>query len=1009
MTPLTAFPNRVRLLGAVLLCSVFAVQAQPRIVPPPAHTQQQNKQTKQPQGALEEQDASSGGYTYRSVPDDPSNTRIYTLDNGLTVYLSRNADEPRIQTYVAVRAGSKMDPPQTTGLAHYLEHMLFKGTDQIGTMDWKLERQKLEQISKLYEDHRKESDPEKKAAIYAQIDRVSAEAAQLAIPNEYDKMLSAMGAKGTNAWTSKEQTVYTNDIPANELERWADLESLRFETLVLRLFHTELEAVYEEFNMNQDRDSRKVWDGLFGLLYPDHTYGSQNTIGKGEHLKNPSMVNIQNYFERYYVPSNMAVCLSGDIEYDQAIALVDQTFGQWDQRELLPWEVPPIKPLGGASRQDQTLEVFGLEAEQVMLGWRMPGADPYQSALALMVDGILSNGQAGLVDLDLVQAQKVLDAGTYYYELDDYSAFLAYGNPREGQSLEELRGLLEAQVRRVVDGQFPEWLLEAVANDQKLQMIRSFESNRGRAGAHVSAFTLGMTWAEYLNRTEFLQRIKKPQVVEFARTIFTQPKAVVYKRKGEDPGVVKVEKPPITPVEANREAVSPYVDRFMKRKVKRVDPVFVNYKEAIEDDKLSSGVAFSSIRNTTNDLFQLYYILDMGRDHDPYLPHAINYLPFLGVDTASAADLAKAFYRLGLDFDVSASDEKVYVSLRGLGDNLEAGVELFEYILAHAQPDAQAWSDYVDGVLKKREDAKSSKSTILWRALYDYARYEGEGPFLDKLSAEELRNVDPEDLVRRIQDLTSYEHRVFYYGAERPSKVMALLNREHQVPGKLKKIPDPTEYTEAETGTNKVYFVHYDMVQAQVVLMAKGPEFDKKLAPMADLFNSYFGSGLSSIVFQEIRETRALAYSAFAAFSTPAKEDEAHWVRAYVATQADKLPEAIPAMRDLLEDMPEADRQFQAARESVLKRIETDRITKAGIYWSREANARRGIKYDFRENVYNTVSDADLDELDNFFNDEIAGKTYTYLVLGDRDLVDMDLLRSLGDFSELSLEAIFGY
>jgi predicted Zn-dependent peptidase len=681
------------------------------------------------------------------------------------------------------------------------------------------------------------------------------------------------------------------------------------------------------------------------------------------------MINIQNYFERYYVPSNMAVCLSGDLEFDDAIALVDRTFGQWERRELIPWEVPPIASLG----EDKSLEVYGLEAEQLMMGWRMPGADPYQSALALMVDGILSNGQAGLVDLNLVQAQKVLDAGTYFYELDDYSAFMVYGNPRDGQTLEELQALLEAQVQQVVDGEFPDWLIEAVAN------------------------------------TQFLQRIRKEQVVQFARTIFQQPHVVVYKRKGEDPNVLKVEKPPITPVEANREAVSPYVQQFMKRKVDRVKPVFVNYKEAINDSKLSNGIAFSSIRNADNDLFQLYYILDMGRDHDPYLPHAINYLPFLGVDTASAADLAKAFYRLGLDFDVSAGDERVYVSLRGLGDNLEAGVQLFEYILANAEPDAQAWSDYVDGVLKKRQDAKTSKSTILWRALYDYARYEGQGPYLDKLSEAELRSVDPAELVQRIKDLSSYEHRIFYYGAERPSKVMALLNREHQVPQKLRKIPDPTEYVEAETGSNKVYFVHYDMVQAQMVMMAKGPEFDKKLAPMADLFNSYFGSGLSSIVFQEIRETRALAYSAFAAFSTPPRKDEAHWLRAYVATQADKLPEAIPAMQALLEDMPKADRQFQAARESVLKRIETDRITKTGMYWSRENNARRGIKYDFRENVYNTVSDADLADLDAFFQDQIADNTYTYLVLGDRELVDMDLLRSLGDFSELSLEAIFGY
>ncbi len=989
---------RFPLLTLLLLAGALA--AQPRIVTPPAH-----QSVKAPKGGAEQKAESDGTYDYVTVPDDPSGTRVYTLANGLTVYLSRNEDEPRVQTSVAVRAGSKMDPAETTGLAHYLEHMLFKGTDSIGTMDGKSEAILLERISKLYEQHRNETDPEAKAALYAEIDRVSAEAAALAIPNEYDKMLSAMGAKGTNAWTSKEQTVYTNDIPSNELERWAELESRRFRTLVLRLFHTELEAVYEEFNMNQDRDGRKVWDGVFAQLFPDHPYGTQTTIGEGEHLKNPSMVNIHRYFERYYVPGNMAVCLSGDLDFDATIRLIDRTFGRWPAREVRGWQTPAIRPVEGRRFR----EAFGLEAEQVMLAWRLPAADPYQSALAMLVDGILNNGRAGLMDLDLVQAQRVLDAGTYFYELHDYSAYLAYAQPREGQSLEELEELLLAEIAKLKRGEFPEWLVEAVANDVRLQQMRQFEGNRGRAGAHVDAFTLGMDWAGYLNRVNFLHRLKKDDVVAFANRVFGPDYAVVYKRRGEDPNVLKVDKPPITPVEANRDAVSPYVSAFMAADVPRVDPVFVDYKEAITDSKLASGVPFSHVANRTNELFQLYYVFDMGRDHDPWLPHAINYLPYLGVDTTSAAGLAEAFYRLGLDFDVSSGRDRVYVSLRGLSDNLERGVELFEYVLANAQPDAKDWADYVDGVLKKRADEKTSKSRILWSGLYDYARYGGEGPFRDVLSAEALQAADPADLVARIHGLTAHEHRVFHYGPDRPSRVIALLDRYHDVPRKPEKLPDPVVYDEAETDRNRVYFAHYDMVQAQVVLMAKGDRFDKGLAPMADLFNAYFGSGLSSIVFQEIRETRALAYSAFASFSTPEKKEEAHWIRAYVATQADKLPEAIPAMRDLLEDMPEADRQFAAARESVLKRIETDRITKSAIYWSREANARRGIKHDFRENVYNTVADADLDDLDAFFNDEIAGRTYTYLVLGDRNRLDMDLLRSLGEFRELSLEELFGY
>ena len=265
-------------------------------------------------------------YAFKTVPDDLLKVQRYTLSNGLQLFLSVNKNEPRVFTNIVVKAGSKQDPPETTGLAHYMEHMLFKGTSRIGTLDWEKESVLLEQISDLYEAHRATQDEDERRRIYAEIDRISFEAAKLTAPSEYDKMVSNIGAKATNAYTWVEQTVYVNDIPSNELERWMSLESERFRMMALRLFHTELETVYEEFNINQDKDIRKVNTAIREVLFPSHPYGTQTTIGKAEHLRTPSQVNIQEYFKTYYVPNNMAIMMAGDFDPQEVVELAERHF-----------------------------------------------------------------------------------------------------------------------------------------------------------------------------------------------------------------------------------------------------------------------------------------------------------------------------------------------------------------------------------------------------------------------------------------------------------------------------------------------------------------------------------------------------------------------------------------------------------------------------------------------------------------------------------------------------------
>ncbi|NQY06746.1 MAG: insulinase family protein, partial [Flavobacteriaceae bacterium] len=358
----------------------------------------------------------ANGFYYETVSDDPTGLRLYTLDNGLKVYMSQNVDEPKIQTYIAVRAGSVYDPSDNTGLAHYLEHMVFKGTDVIGTQDWEKEKVLLKQISDLYEKHKAEKDPAKKLEIYRQIDAVSQEASKISIANEYDKMVSSLGAEGTNAWTWHEETVYTNKIPTNEFDKWLSLESERFSQLVLRLFHTEIEAVYEEFNRAQDNDGRKVNYAMMDALFPKHPYGQQPTIGVSEHLKNPSMEAIHEYFNTYYVPNNMAMVLVGDINFDETIAKVNEKFGKFESKEVKH----PTRPTEDPMSESIVKEVSGPEAASVSVAFRTDGIGSEDQKYVTLIDMILSNSVAGLIDLNLNQKQKVQYAGSYTTFLNDY-------------------------------------------------------------------------------------------------------------------------------------------------------------------------------------------------------------------------------------------------------------------------------------------------------------------------------------------------------------------------------------------------------------------------------------------------------------------------------------------------------------------------------------------------------------------------------------------------------------
>ena len=944
-------------------------------------------------------------YTYQTTPNDPFDVKIYTLSNGLKLFLSVNPNEPRIYTNIVVRAGSKHDPADATGLAHYMEHMFFKGTSRIGAMDWEQEKVLLDKISALYEQHRQATDEAVRKKIYAEIDRVSFEAAKLVAPNEYDKLATAIGASDTNANTWLERVIYINDIPSNELERWMILESERFRLLALRLFHTELETVYEEFNIGQDSDFRKVNKALREMLFPRHPYGTQTTIGSPEHLKNPSHVKIQEYFQQYYVPNNMAILLAGDFEPDEAVALAEQYFGDYQAQPLPPFVFEPQPPIEAPIRR----EVFGKEAPYVEMAWRLDGSRSEDALLLVLIKSLLYNQQAGLMDIHLNQQQKMLESEAWQWLLEDYSLLGLYGQPREGQSLEEVEALLFSMVEKLRQGDFEDWLIAAIIKNFRLEEWREGESNQGRVSAMANAYVQGMDWAVFVQHLEAMQRITKQQVMDFVSEKLGKNYAVAYKKQGEDPNVIRVQKPPITPVELNREAVTPFANTFLSMDVPRLAPQFVDFESHIQRMPLSNGLQLDYVYNAQNPLFRLDYIFEMGKNSDLKLALALQYLPYLGTIRYTPARLQQEFYRLGLSFDVYCGDERAYVTLSGLEESLEEGIQLFEHILASVQEDTPALQNMIADILTKRDNAKKDRNVILRDALGSYARYGTDSPFAYRLPQAALQQLEATELTHRIQTLTSFEHRIYYYGQKPIEAVAQLLEQYHQVNARQDALL-PRAFTQIATTQNRVFFLEFPIVQTDIMLVSKGtPFFNLEEHVMRELYNDYFGYGLSSIVFQEIRESKALAYSTYAFYTSPRKKDLSHYLQAYVGTQPDKISDAVPAMLHIMENMPFVENQIENAKLSILKRVESERITPRNLYWESRAVSDLGYGHDLRRDLYETMKQADARALAAFHQQYIKGRSYSFLILGSKKEVDLPYFEQFGAVEELSMEQVFGY
>ena len=952
-------------------------------------------------------------YKYETVKDDPMATRIYTLDNGLKVYLSVNKEEPRIQTYIAVRTGSKNDPAETTGLAHYLEHIMFKGTDKFGVTDPAAEAVYLDQIEQCYEAYRQLTDPEERRLAYREIDSLSQLAAQYFIPNEYDKLMAAIGAEGTNAFTSNDVTCYVEDIPSNEVENWAKIQADRFQNMVIRGFHTELEAVYEEYNIHLTSDMDKLYTAMLAKLFPTHPYGTQTTIGTQEHLKNPSITNIKNYFKKWYVPNNVAICMAGDFDPDAVIATIDQYFGQWKAGEDVNQPTfPELTPIN----EPIDTTVIGLEAENLWIGWRFEKASSLQTDTLQVIESMLSNGTAGLIDLDITQQMKMLQAWGGIEPMMDHSLFILAGTPREGQTLEEVRQLLLEEIEKLKAGDFSDDLLPSVVNNLKLRYYNAVEMNRARTNMFMQSFINGTPWEQEVGALDRVSGITKEQIVDFANRHFANNYVTVFKRQGIDTTQKKIDKPQITAIPTNRDEVSQFVKDIQATEVKPIEPRFVDFQKDLTFGNIASSkgdlgddLPYIYVKNTENGRFQMAFRYDFGEESDVRYNYAAEYLDYLGTDSLTAEQIKQQFYKIACYYNIHVGARNITVSLGGLSENMPEAIALLEHLMKNAKVDRDAYAMYCALKAKERVDAKSDQRTN-FNYLVNYGLYGPYNSYRNILSDQQLAQTDPQELLDLMKHLSEYEHTVLYYGPMSEQEMSDAIASAHETPAAFLLGPNGQHYTMQETPQNEVLIAPFDAknIYMRMVHNELRP-WNADEAPVKALFNEYYGGGMNTIVFQELREARGLAYNAYAMYVEPQYQDQPEYFYTHIITQNDKMIDCVRQFHQILDTIPESEHAFNIAKEALTKRLASQRTTKFGLINAWITAKAKGIDYDEDQRIYEALPNITLKDIITFEQEQMARKPYRYIILGNEKALDMEALSEYGPIRRLTTSEIFGY
>jgi predicted Zn-dependent peptidase len=883
-------------------------------------------------------------------------------------------------------------------MAHYLEHMMFKGSTRLGTLDWSKEAPHLEKIRSLYETRFKTSDPAARAKIDKEIDAEDVAAAAYEVPNEIDKFYRTIGGRGLNAFTSNEQTVFHVDIPENRLEQWAAVESERFQHPVFRIFPTELEAVYEEKNRSLDNANSILFEEVEKDLYKQHPYGVP-VLGTVAHLKNPSLTKMYEFHDTWYVPNNMAIVLSGDFDREQALGVIRKYFGGWAAKPLPALPKWPLSKPSGAERHEVKYE----SEEQVVISWpTAPKSDPDADALTIM-DMVMDNSAAGLMNLRLNQALKVKASGSFPQMRNDAGSWNVYAVPKKGQTLEDAEALLMQTVDALKNGEFEADDLAAIVTDFEIGEKRRLESNDDRAATMTESFVSVEPWERTVRRLERLRKVSKEDVVRVARKYLGDDRVVVYRRNAK-PELPSIEKPRFTVVDIDPSRRSEFLKSVLALPVKPIEPRWLVAGRDYQVVPVSGGRLYAA-KNPYNDLFTLTVRERRGRRRERTLCRALDLLSLSGAGPYSADDFKKKLYGLGTSVSYACDERDSAVTISGVDRNFWPSLELVAERFDWPNVSSGTLARMIDVELGAREDEKRDPEAVS-AALGELAQRGRESEVLTRLTNDELKKLDEARLKALIRDWPTWQRRVAYSGPRSAAEVAKLL--EYGRSFKAAPPPEPVRYL--KPAKTRVLFTHRaPMAQAQIGFFAADEVFDPSHFVDYQFFSQYMGGGMSSVIFQEVREARALAYAAAGGHSTMTRKGDETQAWAELGCQADKTPEAVDLVLKLFREFPASPKRFEETAKAIEESYRTNVIEYGAVPsvlmdWEDEGLGAG----DPRPERYELALKHTLPQVEEFAK-RFAAKPMTVWVLGDRDRVGLDKLRADGDFEEKGLDALFPY
>ena len=924
------------------------------------------------------------------------------LGNGMTVWINEDHSQPKVFGAVVVKAGS-FDCPNT-GIAHYFEHIMFKGTDRIGTVDYKAERPWLDSISVQYDKLAATTDAEQRSEIQKNINRLNKKAAEYAIPNEFNNLITQYGGSGLNAGTSYDFTFYHNIFSPQYIQQWAILNSERLLKPVFRLFQGELETVYEEKNRAADNLFSSAMEKIMDKAFAGTPY-QYPIIGSTENLKNPQLSKMREFYTKYYVGNNMGLVLAGDVCADSIMPLLEKTFGR------IPAGTKPEKMVCRMSpfdRQTYDIKINIPIISAEMLAFHGPNVSSEDSEILTLAMQLLNNGNGtGMLD-SLRNENKLIAAMALNIPLKNAGLTAVGIIPNLLGKKSKAEDLCKKEIERLKKGDFSDEMFLLVRRNYERKRIEAMEDIAERAELMVNVFAnTDLSWNEYVERSLKISNVTREDIQRVVNKYLNDDYIRFVKKTGsyEKEKLTQPGYSPVIPQHAGAEsdfakelAMIPFVQKA---------PRFVDFKSDAVIRQITPLTTLYAVPNPIDSLFSLKITYYRGKRQDPRLEYAAQYIDDLGTDSLSLTQFSRVMQRLGAVMSFDVSDDAFNIELTGNDSQFRNSLQMLTKYLDNVKADEKK--------LKRLKDeaslsAKSfgKESNDVEEALIEKLKYGENSTELKRMPLKDIKKLTSDELFRSVNDVRKYECSIVYSGTLSADNVEATV-KEMLQPEKAVIKHEDSDRALVKVDENVVYVYKMDNARQNIIGTYQQLPATSTWEKYADrqLFTRYFGGGMSSLMFQEMREFRSLAYTVYGYTQGPVMAVHPNNPTAFVTTfgtQADKTLQAVGLLDSLLTDMPMRKHNVEIARQSLYSSI-TNSYPNFRSLGSRMAELKlEGYDHDINADLFEALKTKNADDVSRYFADNIKPAKRAWFIIGKLSKEDINTLSKYGKVVELKKE-----